>query len=128
MLAGLDFLTSARNSLRFFTGTLGCTTSTSGTDEIQLTGTRSFSGSNLMRFEYSVMLTASEAVVNRMVYPSAGDFAATSAPIRPDAPERFSTRKFWPMLCWNFWPSSRPWMSVPPPAPKGTMMRTGFVG
>src|SRR3990170_1680548 len=46
----------------------------------------------------------------------------------PPAPARLSTTNVCPMDSWNFFPSSRPWMSVPPPGPNGTMMRTDFAG
>jgi len=49
------------------TGTVGCTTSTSGTDEIHDTGTRSLTGSKAIVFWYRVTLTLSEAVVNKIV-------------------------------------------------------------
>jgi hypothetical protein len=39
------FLASSINSLTVFTGTLGCVVNTSGTEDIQLTGARSFTGS-----------------------------------------------------------------------------------
>src|SRR5574340_36836 len=39
------FLAMAMSSLTFLAGTLGCATSTSGTEDIQLTGTRSLNGS-----------------------------------------------------------------------------------
>src|SRR5688572_22731121 len=122
------FFASATSSLIDLAGTLGCTTSTSGVEEIQLTGARSFSGSNLMRLEYSVTFTESDAVVKRMVCPSGGDCTASSAPMRPPAPARLSTRNVCFRLSLKNFPSNRAWMSVPPPAPKGTMMRTGLLG
>ena len=49
VVAGVELallFASATSSFTDFTGTLGCTTSTSGTEEIQLTGARSLNGSN----------------------------------------------------------------------------------
>src|SRR5688572_9007812 len=61
------FFASATSSFADFAGTLGCTTRTSGVEEIQLTGARSLSGSNFTRLPYRVTLTARDAVVNRIV-------------------------------------------------------------
>ncbi|MNC99154.1 hypothetical protein D3C83_173350 [compost metagenome] len=43
------FLASATSCCGVFAGTLGCTTSTSGVEEIQLTGARSLIASNFTR-------------------------------------------------------------------------------
>src|SRR5262249_24739321 len=46
----------------------------------------------------------------------------------PPAPPRLSITTGWPRLSWSFCPSTRPTMSVPPPAGYGTMSRIGWVG
>src|SRR5262245_12288934 len=92
------FLASARNSLTDFAGTLGWSDRTSGVEEIQLTGCRSFWTSNFMRFAYRVAMTEMLPEVKRMVLPSGGDSTAIWVAIRPEAPVRLSIRKFCPML------------------------------
>src|SRR5678815_5086598 len=55
------FLASATSSGTLLTGTLGCTTSTSGTEDTHETGSKSLTGSNAS-FLYRLTLTASEAL------------------------------------------------------------------
>src|SRR5215813_594037 len=60
------FLVSATSSLTDFAGTLGCSINTSGTEDIQLTGCSSFSGSSGI-FLNRLTLTDKDAVVNSIV-------------------------------------------------------------
>ena len=67
-------------------------------------------------------------VATSSVCPSAGAFAVRSAAIVFDAPGLFSTTNGWPIAAWYLSASMRAMMSVPPPAPAPTRMRTGFDG
>jgi hypothetical protein len=65
-------LASAMSSFTEVTGRLGCTASTSGVDDIQLTGTRSLCTLNLTFFALRVTMTDRLADVKSMVLPSGG--------------------------------------------------------
>src|SRR6185436_13538077 len=67
-------------------------------------------------------------VAMNSVWPSASAFAATSVPIVPLAPARFSTTTPCPHASWSFAPTTRATMSVPPPGGNATMIFTGLVG
>src|SRR6185503_2704760 len=67
-------------------------------------------------------------VAMNSVWPSGSALAATSVPIVPLAPARFSTTTPCPHASCSFAPTTRATMSVPPPGGKATMIFTGFVG
>src|SRR5918995_4659872 len=56
--------------------------------------------------------------------PSGGDFAAASAAMRPEAPERFSTTTVWPRAGRSGSARSRATRSTAPPGEKPTSSRT----
>ena len=60
-------LDSSISSFTVFAGTLGCSVSTSGTDDVQITGARSFTGSNLNLPAKSVVFTDSADEVKSSV-------------------------------------------------------------
>ncbi|WP_382327845.1 hypothetical protein ACFJGX_04570 [Hydrogenophaga sp. UC242_50] len=62
------------------------------------------------------------------VLPSGGALAQVSVPMMVLAPGRFSTTKEGPFFSVRIWLSSRVTTSGAPPAPSGTMRRTGLVG
>src|SRR4029077_820122 len=67
-------------------------------------------------------------VAMNSVWPSGSDFAATSVPIVPLAPARFSTTTPCPQASCSFAPTTLATMSVPPPGGNATMIFTGLVG
>lgn len=55
-------------------------------------------------------------------------FTLATVPITPPAPARFSTMKGWPSAAPSSVLKAQATASSAPPAPKGTMMRTGLAG
>src|SRR5687767_1071075 len=93
-----------------------------------LTGERSLMGS-YGSFEYSVGLMARLLVwPSTKVYPSAGDLAAASRPRLPPEPGLLSMTTVQPVFVASFCATSRPMMSVPPPAGNGTINLMGLAG
>jgi hypothetical protein len=64
----------------------------------------------------------------KSVYPSGGACAAISVPMLLPPPGRFSTKNDWPSLSLRYCATSRPMMSVDPPADVATRTRTGRDG
>src|SRR5262249_41577683 len=65
---------------------------------------------------------------NKMLLPSAADFAIAAAATLPPAPERFSTMNWEPNAWFSACAVSRASRSAVPPAGDGTMMVTGRPG
>ena len=74
----------------------------------------------------STVIIAIEA--SRMVWPSGGDLAVSSAAIMPEAPALLSTTTDLPSCLVNCSASKRPIMSELPPAGKPLMKRTSLDG
>ena len=62
------------------------------------------------------------------MWPSGAERITSVAPMIVDAPGLFSTITETPSDCVSFAASARAWMSVWPPAGKGTTIRTGLPG
>ena len=88
----------ASSSLRFFAGTDGCTTSSSGETPSIATGAMSVWGLNgIEPMMLALMLNGPAGATNSM-WPSAGALTTWSTPMLPFAPGRFSTTNGWPKL------------------------------
>jgi hypothetical protein len=81
---------SATSSGTVLAATAGFTTSMNGVEAIRVIGSKSRRGS-YGSFEYRLGFTAWVVEMSKSVYPSAGDFAATSVPMIVAAPLRLST-------------------------------------
>ena len=72
----------------------------------------------------AVTVTAVPTVPSSRVKPSGGALATSSAPTLPPAPVLLSTTKVPPIDSVRSWATTRPRMSVVPPAANGTTTRT----
>jgi hypothetical protein len=121
-------LASATKPFTDETGSDGCVISSSGESVVWLTGRKSRIGSYC---RFLCIIGASTSVVmppRYIVYPSAGDLTKSIAPITPPPPGRLSITTFCPQLSVSFCPSSRPRMSVGPPAGKDMTILSGLDG
>ena len=90
IVPGLD-LASAISSFTLLAGTDGCTTTSCGPLATLVTAMKSLTGSNGSCLYMCGLTVKMLPDVIRMVCPSGGDLATTSAPMLPPAPARFST-------------------------------------
>ena len=67
-------------------------------------------------------------MVMSSVWPSLLALAASCVPMLPPAPGRFSTTTEAPSTSLSFWLTTRPTMSLVPPAACGTIMTIGRLG
>src|SRR5579871_5716142 len=111
-----------------WTGTPGCTTTTSGTLTTEVMNARSLRGSYGILLMVKGAIATEDPLLRATVYPSAGAFAAASPPMTPPPPPRFSTTTVCPRFADMPCARTLPKMSDGPPAGNGTMSRSGLEG
>ena len=120
-------LACAMNSATVVAGTDGCTTIRLGVVMIPATGAVSRMKLKFS-FVYNVALIAFTELARKSVYPSGAERTTASAAILLPAPGRFSMMNGRASRSDSHCPMIRAAMSVPPPAAKPEMMRTGRDG
>ncbi len=104
--------------MTLWTGSDGCTTSTSGIEEISVIPVKSLIGSKVCFCKLG--MTAKASVVMRSVWPSGAALAAMLVPIALPPPGRLVTIAGWPHFSASRCAIMRAAVSVVPPATNGT--------